>query len=129
MVPLLGFPGSGLSLEDPNKKCAGSCWLWITADSGFFGDDWIICGPAQLRDLSRSEREDGDWDDSIESLHTGTSATVHAWVDEHYSGTVQTFSPNSIYRSLEDTGPGGQDMDGEISSLQLECAEAVSDQD
>lgn len=120
-TPLLGFPGSGVALEDPNLKCPNGCWVWLTAEPGFMGDDWILCGPASIRDLSDSERGGDDWDDSIESLHTGPAATLHVWEDEQHSGPVFSAEAGSILRSLEGVGPSGTDFDSEISSLQLEC--------
>lgn len=108
---------------DPNTACGNGCWLYVTDDTGFDGEEAVFCGPLKSNNmvLKTTEAIAEDWDDRIESLHTGPLATVTAWEDDGYVGERAIYAPMTILRDLDDN-----DMDGEIGSLKIDCMAPAS---
>lgn len=93
-----------------------NCWADVFEDTGFDVDDPHVrlLGPFQSASLEDVAGQ--NWNNEIQSLIVGPSATVYAYKDRDFSGTEVAFVPNQRTSNL-----GELDMSDDIESLKIQC--------
>ena len=93
-----------------------NCWADLFEDTDFDMDDPHVrlLGPFQsatLEDVAGRK-----WNNEIESLIVGPSATVYSYKDRDFLGTEVVFVKNQRISNL-----GELDMSDDIESLKIQC--------
>jgi hypothetical protein len=121
----LGF-GQEIRMEEPRDIIGANelemeivdknCWVELYEDTDFDVDDphVKIGGPFEAGSLEALAGQ--DWNDEIQSLMVGPSATVFAYEDPGFSGTEVVFVANQKVGEL-----GELDLSDDIESLKVQC--------
>ncbi|HTL63343.1 MAG TPA: hypothetical protein VL261_16995 [Nitrospira sp.] len=93
-----------------------NCWVEIFDDDEFDQDDphVKIQGPAEHAALT--DLYGRNWNNDIESLIVGSSATVHAWIAKDFKGPEMTFAPGQRVSKLSKLK-----MANAIQSMKITC--------
>ena len=94
-----------------------SCWIEVFDDSKYDADDAHVTvqGPkeyASLKDLNGK-----NWNNDIQSVIVGSSATVLAYKDKDFKGTEIAFTSGQRIPALSKL-----DMSNDIESMKIACA-------
>ena len=92
------------------------CWVEIYEDDNYDKDDphLHIQGPAEFASLK--DLKGRNWNNDIESVIVGPSATVKAYKDKDFKGTEIAFTSNQRVPNL-----GKLDMSDDIESMKVSC--------
>ena len=93
-----------------------NCWIEVFDDTKYDADDAhvIVQGPkefASLKDLNGK-----NWNNDIQSVIVGSSATVLAYKDKDFKGTEIAFTPSQRIPDLSKL-----DMSNDIESMKITC--------
>jgi hypothetical protein len=107
--PSLGW-AADLEVIDKN------CWAEVFDDDEFDQDDphLKLQGPAEYASLTNLFGR--NWNNDIESVIVGTSATVHAWIAKDFKGPEMTFGPGERVAKLSKLK-----MANAIQSMKITC--------
>jgi hypothetical protein len=94
-----------------------NCWLDLFEDTGFDVDDPHIRLKGPFQSATLEDLAGMNWNNEIQSLIVGPSASVYAYKDRDFSGTEVAFLSNQRVSQL-----GELDMSDEIESLKVQCA-------
>ncbi|HVT43693.1 MAG TPA: beta/gamma crystallin domain-containing protein [Thermoanaerobaculia bacterium] len=97
---------------------SSGCWAHIWEGPNFAGRNNRIDGPGRwvnVGDLPGADRK--DWNDRINSVEVGPSATVTFWKHDNFRGDSIRLLAGERRATLD----GRPDMAGAISSLEISC--------
>ena len=99
-----------LQLVDKN------CWIEVFDDTKYDADDPHVKveGPKEYASLKNLNGR--DWNNDIQSVIVGPSATVHAYKDKDFKGTEIAFAPGQRIPDLSQL-----DMSNHIESMKITC--------
>ena len=94
-----------------------NCWVEIFDDSKFDVDDPHVKlqGPKEYASLKNLSGK--DWNNDIQSIIVGSSASVMAYKDKDFKGPEIAFAPGQRVPDLSKL-----DMSNEIESMKITCA-------
>ena len=97
-----------LQLVDKN------CWIEVFDDTKYDADDPHVKleGPKEYASLKNLDGR--DWNNDIQSVIVGSSATVHAYKDKDFKGTEIAFAPGQRIPDLSQL-----DMSNHIESMKI----------
>jgi len=93
-----------------------NCWIEIFDDTKYDVDDphVKVQGPKEYATLKNLGGR--DWNNDIQSVIVGSSATVHAYKDKDFKGTEIAFAPGQRVPDLSKL-----DMSNDIESMKITC--------
>ena len=93
-----------------------NCWIEVFDDTKYDADDphVKIQGPKEYASLKNLNGR--DWNNDIQSVIVGSSATVHAYKDKDFKGTEIAFTPGQRVPNLSSL-----DMSNDIESMKITC--------
>ena len=93
-----------------------NCWAEIFDDDEFDeGDPHVkIQGPAEYASLK--DLYGRNWHNDIESIIVGSNATVHAWMNQNFTGPEITFTPSQRVPKLSKLKASNN-----IQSMKITC--------
>jgi hypothetical protein len=113
---MLAFASSVKAADLELQVIDKGCWVEVYEDNNYDKDDphLQIQGPAEFASLK--DLKGRNWNNDIESLIVGPSATVKAYKDKDFKGTEIAFTSNQRVPDL-----GKLDMSDDIESMKLSC--------
>ena len=113
---MLAFASSVKAADLELQVIDKGCWVEVYEDDNYDKDDphLQIQGPAEFASLK--DLKGRNWNNDIESLIVGPSATVKAYKDKDFKGTEIAFTSNQRVPDL-----GKLDMSDDIESMKLSC--------
>jgi hypothetical protein len=113
---MLAFASSVKAADLELQVIDKGCWVEVYEDDNYDKDDphLQIQGPAEFASLK--DLKGRNWNNDIESLIVGPSATVKAYKDRDFKGTEIAFTSNQRVPDL-----GKLDMSDDIESMKLSC--------
>jgi hypothetical protein len=110
---MLAFASSVKAADLELQVIDKGCWVEVYEDDNY--DPHLqIQGPAEFASLK--DLKGRNWNNDIESLIVGPSATVKAYKDKDFKGTEIAFTSNQRVPDL-----GKLDMSDDIESMKLSC--------
>ena len=93
-----------------------NCWIEVFDDTKYDADDphVKVQGPKEYASLKNLSGR--DWNNDIQSVIVGSSATVLAYKDKDFKGTEIAFAPGQRIPDLSEL-----DMSNDIESLKITC--------
>ena len=98
------------------KMVDKNCWIEVFDDTKYDADDPHIKveGPKEYASLKNLNGR--DWNNDIQSVIVGSSATVLAYKDKDFKGTEIAFAPGQRIPDLSQL-----DMSNHIESMKITC--------
>lgn len=93
-----------------------NCWIEVFDDTKYDADDphVKVQGPKEYASLKNLSGR--DWNNDIQSVIVGSSATVLAYKDKDFKGTEIAFAPGQRIPDLSKL-----DMSNDIESMKITC--------
>ena len=93
-----------------------NCWIEVFDDTKYDADDphVKVDGPKEYASLKNLNGR--DWNNDIQSVIVGSSATVRAYKDKDFKGTEIAFAPGQRIPDLSQL-----DMANHIESMKIAC--------
>ena len=93
-----------------------NCWIEVFDDTKYDADDphVKVQGPKEYASLKNLNGR--DWNNDIQSVIVGSSATVLAYKDKDFKGTEIAFAPSQRIPDLSKL-----DMSNDIESMKITC--------
>ena len=111
-VGALSVEAADVELQVVDKNC----WIEVFDDTKYDADDphVKVQGPKEYASLKNLSGR--DWNNDIQSVIVGSSATVLAYKDKDFKGTEIAFAPGQLIPDLSEL-----DMSNDIESMKITC--------
>lgn len=111
-VGALSVEAADMELQVVDKNC----WIEVFDDTKYDADDphVKVQGPKEYASLKNLSGK--DWNNDIQSVIVGSSATVLAYKDKDFKGTEIAFAPGQRIPDLSKL-----DMSNDIESMKITC--------
>jgi hypothetical protein len=114
VIGALSVEAADMELQLVDKNC----WIEVFDDTKYDADDphVKVDGPKEFSSLKNLNGR--DWNNDIQSVIVGSSATVHAYKDKDFKGTEIAFAPGQRIPDLSKL-----DMSNHIESMKITCGQ------